>query len=142
MGKDINDLIDRWKTRGQYDRIEPVKDGLREKRDLIRGLCDLLLPRVERVIRNGPATIVTFTDGTKSVVKLRDGERDDQYVAVCIAIAKRVIGSGTKLQHIVDNVETTKPREAKPPVPETITWTCRWEPGELFRRVYDKGDVQ
>lgn len=139
MSQDINYLIDRWKTRGQYDRIE---DGLRETKDLIRGLHDLLHPSVERVIRNGPATVVVFTDGTKSIVKLREGERDDQYAAVCIAIAKRVIGSGTKLQNIVDSVETTKPREAKPPAPETITWTCRWEPGELFRRIYDEGDVK
>lgn len=44
---------------------------------------------IERIIRNGSATIVLFSDGTKSVVRLQDGDADDQEKAVMAAILKR-----------------------------------------------------
>lgn len=66
---------------------------------------------VRKVIRHGDATIVLFNDGTKSVVKRKAGDAEDQYYAVCAAIAKRVVGSGTKLAEIVHHVEVCKPKE-------------------------------
>lgn len=44
---------------------------------------------IERIIRNGSATIVLFSDGTKSVVRLQDGDADDPEKAVMAAILKR-----------------------------------------------------
>lgn len=69
----------------------------------LHALCEPLT--VRRIIRNGPATIVLFTDGTKSVVRRGADEPDDQYHAICAAIAKRVVGSGVKVKKLVDMVE-------------------------------------
>ena len=62
-------------------------------------------PRPERIIRRDRATIVIFDDGTKRVVRLQDGDTDDMYVAICIAIAKKFCGSGTNIKRLVDKVE-------------------------------------
>lgn len=52
------------------------------------------------IIRNGPATIVFWKDGTKTVVKLKEGTPDDQYSAFCIALAKKIFGSGNRVNKI------------------------------------------
>lgn len=58
--------------------------------------------RIEKVVFSGPATILFWTDGTKTVVRLRKGDRsgmlgkkpeDDRRVAICWAMAKRYYGS-------------------------------------------------
>ena len=57
---------------------------------------------IEKVVFSGPATILFWTDGTKTVVRLRKGDRsgmlgkkteDDRRVAICWAMAKRYYGS-------------------------------------------------
>lgn len=73
--------------------------------------------KVTKVVRKAWATIVFFDDGTKSVVRLRDTDEDDPYVAVCCAIAKRAMGSGTAIRKLVDQIEyagepvTKRPRQ-------------------------------
>ena len=62
-------------------------------------------PQPRKIIRSGPATILLFDDGSKSVVRLRDGDTDDPYIAVCCAIAKRFVGSGIGLKRMVDEIE-------------------------------------
>jgi len=54
-------------------------------------------PRIDRVIRSGPATIVFWEDGTKTVVKLRGGEAYDSHEALLACVAKKVYGSSTKV---------------------------------------------
>lgn len=58
--------------------------------------------RIDKVVFSGPATILFWTDGTKTVVRLRKGDRsgmlgkkaeDDRRVAICWAMAKRYYGS-------------------------------------------------
>ena len=77
-------------------------------------------PRPERIIRRDRATIVIFDDGTRRVVRLQDGDTDDMYVAICIAIAKKFCGSGTYIKRLVDKVEylgnskANKPEIQKP----------------------------
>ena len=61
--------------------------------------------RVKKILRKDRATIVFFEDGTKSVVRLRDTDEDDPYVAVCCAIAKHVMGSGVAIRKLVDSIE-------------------------------------
>lgn len=47
----------------------------------------------EKIIRHGPATIVFWNDGTKTVVKRRIGTRSDIYAAVAQAITKKIFGT-------------------------------------------------
>lgn len=57
---------------------------------------------VEKIISNGPATIVFWNDGTKTVVKCDIYDEDDLYDAVANALAKKVFGSTSKFRRIVD----------------------------------------
>lgn len=48
-------------------------------------------PQIERVIFNNPATIVFWKDGTKTVVKVREGDRFDPEKGLAMAICKKVL---------------------------------------------------
>lgn len=52
----------------------------------------------ERIIKSGPATIVFWADGTKTVVKCAKGTEPDDYAAFCAALAKKVYGSNSALK--------------------------------------------
>ena len=58
---------------------------------------------VEKIISNGPATIVFWNDGTKTVVKCDIYDEYDLYDAVANALAKKIFGSTSKFHRIVDN---------------------------------------
>lgn len=49
-------------------------------------------PNIEKVIFNKPATIVFWTDGTKTVVKCGDGDMWDEEKGLAMAICKKLIG--------------------------------------------------
>lgn len=59
----------------------------------------VLLPAIDKVIFNPPATIVMWSDGTKTVVKARKGKKKaetDEFseeVGLAMAVAKRYFGS-------------------------------------------------
>lgn len=69
-----------------------------------RLLGGLTVPRPRRVIRNGPATVCLWDDGTKTVVKRHDGDPDDPYVGVLWCVAKRILGSARRFVRIVDEI--------------------------------------
>ena len=48
---------------------------------------------IEKVIFNGPATIVFWTDGTKTMVKCSDDEIFDAEKGLAMAICKKALGS-------------------------------------------------
>lgn len=50
-------------------------------------------PEIKNVIFNDPATIVFWTDGTKTVVKCQEGDIFDPEKGLTMAIAKKVYGS-------------------------------------------------
>ena len=54
-----------------------------------------------RILRHGPATIVFWKDGTKTIVKLSEGEEDNAYSAFTAALAIRIFGSNSKLKKMV-----------------------------------------
>lgn len=54
-----------------------------------------------RILRHGPATIVFWSDGTKTVVKRAPDEPDNEYTAFTAALAIRIFGSNSKLKKIV-----------------------------------------
>ncbi len=50
-------------------------------------------PEIERVIHHDPATIVYWTDGTKTVVKVQDGEVFDKEKGFAMAVLKKMFGN-------------------------------------------------
>lgn len=56
-----------------------------------------------RIIYNSPATIVFWSDGTKTVVKKRKGEKFNEYNAFCAALAKKVFESNSAVNRIVSS---------------------------------------
>lgn len=106
--------------------------------DLLNSLYALdSLPVVRRVLRSGPATIVLFNDGTKSVVKRQKGEPDDPYQAVCAAIAKRVAGSGTRLKQLVESIEYLDEGDDKPQALKETAGLLN----ELFGKLFEGRDT-
>lgn len=47
---------------------------------------------VEKVIFNDPATIVFWSDGTKTIVKVKDGETFDKWTGFAMAHMKKIYG--------------------------------------------------
>lgn len=71
----------------------------RGKRNSVRSAKTVYTPR--RILRSGPATIVFWEDGTKTIVKLSDGEEDNAYAAFTAALAIKIFGSNSKLKKMV-----------------------------------------
>lgn len=73
------------------------KKGLIEGREIVwKGIS------VDRIIFNDPATIVFWKDGTKTVVKCQKGQTFNPYFGFCAAMAKKLYGSNSMLNRIVD----------------------------------------
>lgn len=58
----------------------------------------------KKIMRNGPATIVFWEDGTKTVVKKMPSDKDDIYAAFCAAFTKKYFGSNEKVKATVDSL--------------------------------------
>lgn len=55
----------------------------------------------KKIIRNGPATIVFWNNGKKTVVMKADGDTDNPYNAFCAALAIRIFGNNSALKRII-----------------------------------------
>lgn len=55
-----------------------------------------LTPGVAKVIVNGPATIIFWTDGTKSIVKCQDDEQFDLEKGIAMCFARKALGNENK----------------------------------------------
>ena len=51
------------------------------------------IPDIKRVIFNYPATIVFWADGTKTIVKRKEGDQWDPHAGISAAIAKKFFGN-------------------------------------------------
>lgn len=60
---------------------------LNELRDMV---CK---PQIKKVHFNNPATVILWTDGTKTIVKAQDGEPYDPEKGMALAIAKKFLGN-------------------------------------------------
>ena len=65
-------------------------------------------PHPERIIYNGPATIVFWDDGTKTVVKRAKKDKDNKYNAFCAALAIKLYGSNSAVSRYVNSGITEK----------------------------------
>jgi len=71
------------------------------------------IPCVDRVIFSGPATVVIFADGTKSMVKCMEGEKFERYAGFCAAIMKRLFGSTTAAKNLMEEHDVARIAEAR-----------------------------
>lgn len=55
-----------------------------------------------RIIHHGPATVVFWKDGTKTVVKLMEGDVYDEYNAFCAAFVKKVYRSTNAVKKAIE----------------------------------------
>lgn len=62
----------------------------------IEGGRDMSKNKIQKVIFNDPATIVYWTDGTKTVVKCMEGDAFEFEKGLAMAIAKRFLGDSFK----------------------------------------------
>lgn len=73
--------------------------NLEDSSNLIRRLEDDIsnftkaLPEIKRVVFNERATIILWSDGDKTVVKLGQGEVNDPEKGMAMAICKKVLGN-------------------------------------------------
>lgn len=74
---------------------DPVRYVLRSLEPLSYGyLKDFLsVPKIENVVFNGPATVVIWKDGTKTVVKCQAGDTYSKELGLAMCIAKRALGN-------------------------------------------------
>ena len=86
----------------RYDKynIGTVDKGTRS----LRAIYEL---KVEKIITNGPATIVFWNDRTKTIVKRDNYDEDDLYDAVANALAKKIFGSTSKFHKTIDKKSGT-----------------------------------
>lgn len=61
------------------------------------------IPKVAHIFYDDVATVVFWTDGTKTVVKCPEGTPYDEYSAFCAALAKKIYGNNSKLQREIKN---------------------------------------
>lgn len=60
---------------------------------------NLSMPHIKDVIFNAPATIVFWSDGTKTVVKCQDGDYYDPEKGLAMAISKKTFGNQRDYYH-------------------------------------------
>jgi hypothetical protein len=62
-------------------------------------------PHIDHVIFNGPATIVFWKDGTKTVVKHDGKGRKDKRTAIMYAFIRKIYGEGKAYHNILSEIE-------------------------------------
>ena len=82
------------------DAFYPHKTSVSVSPDLIAKTCTPV-----RIIYNVKATIVFWKDGTKTVVKLSEGDYDNPYNAFCAALAKKIFGNNSRVRKIVNKIQ-------------------------------------
>lgn len=80
------------------------KSVLTEKHSTVIPKCTPIptnyLPEIKNVKFNGPATIVFWADGTKTVVKCQDGDDYSKEVGLAMCIVKKAFGNTSKYNDI------------------------------------------
>ena len=97
------DKILEAETKGRIDSItlnmnygqlaEYCKNHVKNTEDMNNNYIQRVLLKIKNVIFNDPATIVFWTDGTKTVVKCQDGDVFDPERGLALAISKKALGN-------------------------------------------------
>lgn len=94
---------------GRVTSVNETEDGITVTADLITRSLKSQWFEVQRILRNGPATIVFWGDGTKTVVKRPEGKEDDIYEAFTAALGIKMYKTNSQLKKLIK----TKTVEAK-----------------------------
>lgn len=81
--------------------LEEEMKEIEKKEEKIAGLRYATTFRPVRIISNGPATIVFWKDGTKTVVMRSKDEVHNPYTAFCAALAKKIFLTNSEVNRIV-----------------------------------------
>ena len=80
-------------------------DGLSTQQFINEFIAEMLKPMLnyfpDRIIKSGPATIVFWKDGTKTIVKRAADEPDNDFNAFTAALAKKALGSTNAVRKVV-----------------------------------------
>ena len=98
------------------NKIERTLKEIGRDLSVLTGHCYAYFPT--RIQKNGPATIVFWEDGTKTIVKRSEGEPDSDYAAFTAALGIKVYGSNSALKRIVERTETQEPKKKREPQKE------------------------
>lgn len=99
-----------------YGRENAMRKGYIDRspeenyRMYMRSVCTII---PDRIIFNPPATIVFWTDGTKTVVKCAEGEKFDPYTGFCYAFAERCLGSISHIKKLCRICSTGLPEASE-----------------------------
>lgn len=101
----ISDLLATMKRKEMVGIVETLRFSF-EKRE-VKLKCEMVSKNVniyepKAIYRNGKTTAVKWNDGTVTKVKLQDDEPDSPYSAFVAAVAKKALGTNSKLKRIVD----------------------------------------
>ena len=97
----------------QYDALTDAYMIQRNRED------EMGMPRmIEEVIFQEPATIVKWSDGTKTVVKCKEGETFEKEVGLAMAIAKKYFGDEAhhgraRFKKEIDKAKVISPKEKR-----------------------------
>ena len=77
---------------GMFRNIQPTKSNA--------------IPKPKQIFSNVMAgvTVVLWEDGTKTIVRLCEGDHYDPYAAFCAAFAKKCYGSNSALKREIENL--------------------------------------
>lgn len=110
-----------------------------------RGMKEL---EAEKIIFNDPATIVFWTDGTKTVVKCAEGQEYSEYFGYLAALGRKMYGTNSAINRMIrekgvygkQRREKEKEKEeAEIDASDSDTYTSTWEEEKLaFCAVFSK----
>ena len=106
MGAKVKTLNDVWKTltEEQKNAVYLVIGKCLEEKGIKLELPAMTKSSIKRIIFNGPATIVMWSDGTKTVVRCNKEteEFDDREKAIFAACAKKLLGTNKTGSNYLD----------------------------------------
>ena len=73
----------------KYNVVKPNKQHIRNNKQI----TPIQIPDIQKVRFNNPATIVWFSDGSKTTAVASHGDKYDKEVGLGICILKRVLGN-------------------------------------------------
>jgi hypothetical protein len=79
--------------RNTYEFTEYCRKDVKNTKELYKYMQNINKNSIKDVIFNDPATIVFWTDGTKTVVKCQNNDTFDPEVGLAMAIAKKALGN-------------------------------------------------
>lgn len=90
-------VLDKW-VNANYDEERRLFNMYYNTKYVTRNYktCTDELPEIKNVIFNDPATIVFWSDGTKTVVKCMEGKEFNTWDGLAMAICKKLFGKSFK----------------------------------------------